>query len=56
MAKKDKEQSTRFIEKAEELGSDESGRLFDRAFNKIVPQLKHERKKPKEKTNQDKVR
>jgi hypothetical protein len=39
MAKKDKtkEQSERFIKKAKELDSDESGETFDRAVKKIVP-------------------
>jgi hypothetical protein len=32
----DKEQSERFIETARELGSDESGRAFDRALDRIV--------------------
>ena len=34
---KDKEQSKRFIKKAREIGADESGDAFERAFNKIVP-------------------
>ena len=33
----DKEQSKRFIEKARELGADESGEEFERALKKIVP-------------------
>ena len=33
----DKEQSKRFIEKARELGGDESGEEFERAFKKVVP-------------------
>jgi hypothetical protein len=33
----DKEQSKRFIEQARELGADESGKKFERAFKKIVP-------------------
>ncbi len=32
----DKEQSERFIETARELGVDESGKEFERAFNKVV--------------------
>ena len=45
--KKDqKDQSERFIEKAKELGVDESGEAFERALKKIVPP-----KKPK-KTDQ----
>ena len=35
--KDDKEQSQRFVEKAKELGADESGRSFARAFKKIIP-------------------
>lgn len=31
------EQSKRFIEKAKELGADESGEAFERALKKIVP-------------------
>lgn len=38
--KDDKEQSQRFVENAKELGSDESGRSFARAFKKIVPPKK----------------
>ena len=33
--KDDKEQSRRFVETAKELGADESGRSFSRAFKKI---------------------
>ena len=37
-AKKDrKAQSKRFVEKAKELGADESGEAFERALKKIVP-------------------
>lgn len=36
MARKDKEQSASFIKKAKELGSDESGGLFERAFRRLV--------------------
>ncbi len=32
----DKAQKERFIEKARELGADESGEAFERAFNKVV--------------------
>lgn len=34
--KGNKNQSKRFIEKAKELGADQSGEAFDRAFRKIV--------------------
>ncbi len=34
------EQSRRFEEKARELGSDESGKAFERAFKKVVPAQK----------------
>lgn len=34
----DKEQSERFIETARSLGVDESGKEFERALKKIVPQ------------------
>ena len=34
---KDKEQSKRFIEKAREIGADESGESFEHAFKKITP-------------------
>ena len=33
----DEAQSKRFIKKARELESDESGEVFERALNKIVP-------------------
>ena len=37
-AKKDqKAQSKRFVEKAKELGADESGEAFEHAFKRIVP-------------------
>ena len=32
----DPEQSKQFVKKARELGSDESGKAFDRAINSIV--------------------
>ena len=35
-----KPQRERFIEKAREIGSDESGKTFERAFKKIVPPKK----------------
>lgn len=35
--KSDKDQPARFIEKAKELGADESGKTFERAFERIVP-------------------
>jgi hypothetical protein len=34
----DKEQSERFIEKAKELESDESGKIFEEAFKVILPE------------------
>ena len=50
MAKKrkrdDPEQSKQFVKKARELGSNESGELFERAFNKIAPT-----KRPKKHTS-----
>ncbi|MGI8738860.1 MAG: hypothetical protein ACR2KU_04200 [Gammaproteobacteria bacterium] len=39
----DKEQSERFKETAREIGTDESGKTFERTFKKLVPV-----KKPKE--------
>jgi hypothetical protein len=33
----DKEQSERFKETAREIGADESGKEFERAFKKLVP-------------------
>ena len=36
----DKEQSERFKEAARELGVDESGEEFERAFNRIAPAKK----------------
>jgi hypothetical protein len=33
----DKAQSERFIETARELGADDSGEKFERAFKKVVP-------------------
>ena len=36
----DKEQSERFIEIAREYGTDETGKEFERAFKKVVPQKK----------------
>lgn len=33
----DKEQSQRFVETAKMLGSDESGKNFDRALESVVP-------------------
>ena len=38
MAAKKKSQSRRFVEKAKELGADESGEAFEREFKRIVPQ------------------
>jgi hypothetical protein len=38
--KDEKSQSERFVEKAKELGADESGEEFERAFKKIVPPKK----------------
>lgn len=37
MGVRKKEQSRRFKEAARELGADESGETFERAFKKIVP-------------------
>ncbi len=34
---KQKAQSKRFVEKAKELGADESGEAFERAIKKVVP-------------------
>ena len=48
-AKKDqKAQSKRFVEKAKELGADESGEAFERALEEIVPPKRpnREEKKP----------
>jgi hypothetical protein len=39
------EQSRRFEEKARELGSDESGKRFDKAFKAILPKKKSAAKK-----------
>jgi len=39
------EQSARFIETAKQIGTDESGKKFEKAFKKIVP-----RQKPKKPT------
>lgn len=36
MAVKKKSQSEKFIEKAKELGADESGETFERAMKKII--------------------
>ena len=33
----DKRQSERFVETARKLGADESGKSFERAFEKLVP-------------------
>jgi hypothetical protein len=33
-------QSQRFLEAAEKVGADKSGRKFERAFRKIVPKTK----------------
>jgi hypothetical protein len=35
--KTDKQQSERFIETARKLGADETGRTFDKAFERVVP-------------------
>ncbi len=45
--KDDKEQSQRFVETAKELGVDESGRSFSRAFKNITS------KKPSSRSHQD---
>lgn len=36
MAAKEKSQSEKFIEKAKELGADESGEAFTRAFKRVL--------------------
>lgn len=36
MEAKEKPQSERFIEKAKELGADESGEAFERALKKVI--------------------
>jgi hypothetical protein len=36
----DKEQSERFKQTARELGADESGEIFERAFSKVVRKAK----------------
>lgn len=41
---KDKKQSKRFIEKAREIGVDESGETFERAFKKAVPPKRESKK------------
>ena len=43
MTKKDKEQSKRFMDKAKELDSDESGRTFEQALKKIIPRNNRKR-------------
>lgn len=40
----DKEQSERFKETAREIGADESGKEFERAFKKLVPIRKPSKK------------
>ncbi|MGE0652188.1 MAG: hypothetical protein AB7P12_10610, partial [Alphaproteobacteria bacterium] len=45
----EKSQSERFVEKAKELGADESGEAFERAFKKIVPASKPASMKPDQK-------
>ena len=42
---KDKKQSKRFIEKAREIGVDESGEVFERAFKEAVPPKKRQKVK-----------
>lgn len=42
---KGKEQSKRFIEKAREIGVDESGEAFERAFKEAVPPKKRQKAK-----------
>lgn len=44
-----KEQSQRFKEAAKELGADESGEMFERAFKRIVPPKKPKKQHPKPK-------
>lgn len=43
----DEAQKKRFIEKARELGTDESEEAFERAFKKLVPQRPRTRRKQK---------
>jgi lipoate-protein ligase A len=38
--KDEKSQPERFVEKAKELGADESAEAFERAFKKVVPPIK----------------
>jgi len=40
----DKAQSERFVETARQLGTDESGKTFERAFRKVVPSKRTRRK------------
>lgn len=42
----DKEQSERFKETAREIGADESGSAFERAFKKLVPVKRPSRNRP----------
>ena len=41
----DKEQSARFVETAQRIGVDESGKLFERAFKTVVPEKRRSRLK-----------
>ena len=57
MAKKDKEQSKAFINKARELEADESGRKFEQAFEKIIPRKNRKREdKPTGKSDRSEER
>ena len=50
MAAKEKSQSEKFIEKAKELGADESAEGFERAFRTVVtPSRKQQLKTPSHK-------
>jgi hypothetical protein len=40
------EQFERFIETARELEAEESGRIFEKTFEKIIPQKRHTTKPP----------
>ena len=42
---KDKKQSKRFIDKAREIGADESAEAFERAFKEVVPPKKRQKAK-----------
>ena len=57
MARKDKEQSERFIQKARELEADESVHNFEQVFEKIIPRKDRKREdKPSGKADRSGVR